>query len=38
MLYLKNKVISTDFGYVRYIKVIEEISGFGKENSLILSS
>ena len=36
MPYLKNDVFSTVFSYVRYIKSMEEITGFGMKSSLRL--
>ena len=34
--YLKNDVLSTAFSYARYSKGMEELTGFGMKNSLIL--
>ena len=36
--YLKNDVMSTAFSYARYAKDLEELTGFGMKNSLILPS
>ena len=36
--YLKNDVLSTAFSYARYSKGVEELTGFGMKNSLILPS
>ena len=36
--YLKNDVLSTAFSYARYSKGMEELTGFGMENSLTLPS
>ena len=36
--YLKNDVLSTAFSYARYLKGMEELTGFGMKNSLTLPS